>query len=263
MSNQVVLFEQKGNVGIITLNRPKMRNAFNMEMINSWYKILQEIKDNPEIRAIIVTGAGEAFCSGGDLNEIEEVVSRSSIERKNFLWKGVHNVARALLEIDKPVIAAINGPAFGAGLDMALLCDIRLASESAKLCESYVSVGLVPGNGGTYLLPKIVGMAKAMELFFTGDVIDAQEAKRIGLVNEVYPDDQLMNAAMKMAEKIAAGPPIQMAMIKRQLLQSMNGTLTEHLDFASSNMAVAMDTEDRKEAFQAFREKRKPNFKGR
>lgn len=258
-----LLYEKKGRIGIITLNRPEVRNAFNMSMINNWHMTLEQVKDDPEVRVLIITGAGKAFCAGGDLNEIQENVTKSPIERKDYLWKGIHKIALTLLEIDKPVIAAMNGPAYGAGLDMALLCDIRLASANAQFSESYVKIGLVPGNGGTYLLPKLIGMAKAMELFFTADVIDAEEAKRIGLVNEVYSAEDLLEQAIKMAEKIADGPPIQLGMIKRQLLQSMNGSLKEHLDFASSNMALVMETEDRREAFNAFLEKRKPQFKGR
>lgn len=258
-----VILEKKGRVGLITLNRPEVRNAFNMAMIDRWHEALEEANRDDEIRVVVVTGAGKAFCAGGDLNEIQENAVKSAIERKDFLWKGVHKVAFTLQEMDKPVIAAVNGSAFGAGLDMALLCDIRLASSKAKFSESYVKVGLVPGNGGTYLLPKLVGMSKAMEMFLTASVLDAEEAKQIGLVNQVYSPEELLDKAMEMAETIAAGPPIQMGMIKRQLLQSMNGSLKEHLDYASSNMAVVMDTEDRVEGFNAFVEKRSPEYKGR
>jgi enoyl-CoA hydratase/carnithine racemase len=258
-----VIYEKKGKVALITLNRPDVRNAFNMAMIDLWHKALEDAKNDEEVRVIVVTGEGKAFCSGGDLPEIQENAAKSAIERKDFLWEGVHKVAFTLQSMDKPVIAAINGAAFGAGLDMALLCDIRLASTKAKLSESYVKVGLVPGNGGTYLLPKLVGLAKAYEMFFTGSVVEAEEAKEIGLVNEVYEPEELMDKAMEMANVIADGPPIQMGMIKRQLLHSVDGNLKDHLDLASSNMSVAMDTEDRKEGFDAFLEKRKPEYKGR
>ena len=258
-----IIYEKIGRIGKIVLNRPEVRNAFNMAMIDKWHTALETAKFDSDIRVIVVTGEGKAFCAGGDLNEIERNSNDTSIERKEFLWKGVHKVAFSLLDLDKPVIAAVNGAAFGAGLDMAMHCDIRLVAASAKLSESYVKVGLVPGNGGTYWLPRLVGMAKAAEMFFTGCIIDATEAKRIGLVNEVYPDEELMSKAMEMAETIADGPPIQMAMIKRQLRQAMNSSLKDHLDFASSNMSIAMDTEDRIEALNAFKEKRKPNFLGR
>lgn len=258
-----ILYEKKDHIATITLHRPEVRNAFNLKMIDQWYKALEQAESDNDVRVIIITGSGSAFCSGGDIKEILENAKKPSIERKNFLWQGVHKVALTLLQMEKPVIAAINGPAFGAGLDMALHCDIRLASENAKFSESYVNIGLIPGNGGTFLLPKIVGMAKAMEMFFTGNVIDAEEAKRIGLVNEVYPEEIFMEKTLEMAKKIADGPPIQIRMIKRQLLQSVEGNLKDHLDLASSNMAVAMDTEDRIEGFNAFFEKRKPIYKGK
>jgi enoyl-CoA hydratase/carnithine racemase len=249
-------------VGTILLNRPDRKNAFTMEMIDDWTAALVSARTDADVRVIVLTGAGDAFCSGVDLERFSEAES-SPLERKRTLTDRIHRVAYALEDLDKPVIAAVNGVAVGAGMDMALMCDIRLAGRSARLSEGYVRVGLVPGDGGCYFLPRLVGTAKALELLLTGDFVDADEAHRLGIVNHVYDDDQLISQAYTLAGRLAAGPPVAISMIKRAVYQSARCDLRTALDLISSHMAVVQSTEDSKEAYAAFRDKRTPVYEGR
>jgi enoyl-CoA hydratase/carnithine racemase len=180
-----------------------------------------------------------------------------------MLMQCIHQVARALDDLDKPVIAAIQGAAVGAGMDMALLCDMRIAGRSARLSEGYIRVGLVPGDGGAWLLPRIVGSAKALELLMTGDVVGSEEAHRLGLVNHVVEDDEVLPRAYALAQSIAAAPPVQIAMIKRMVRQSERIDLRTHLDLVSSHFGVVSSLADYQEAALAFREKRAGEFRGR
>lgn len=182
---------------------------------------------------------------------------------KALLTDHVHRVAYAMEDLDKPVIAAINGVAVGAGTDFALMCDMRFMATSARVNEGYIKVGLVSGDGGAYYLPRIVGVAKALELLLTGDFIDAEECLRIGLVNRVYGDEDLMPETRRFAQRLAAGPPIITRMIKRAVYQSASSDLRTSLDLISSHMGIVQSTQDSAEAFNAFREKRAPNFEGR
>jgi enoyl-CoA hydratase/carnithine racemase len=182
---------------------------------------------------------------------------------KKFLWEGVHRIVLSLEDLDKPIIAAINGAAMGAGLDMALMCDLRVCSDRAKLGESYILLGRVPGEGGAYFLPRLVGIAKAMELFLTGDILSAQEALHIGIVNRVVPPERLMEESLVLAEKISSKPPLAVRMMKRAIYQSQTSTLRAHLDYISSQLALLSETQDHQEAAKAFLEKRKPLFTGK
>jgi enoyl-CoA hydratase/carnithine racemase len=248
-------------VGTILLNRPTRKNAFTGPMIDEWARILVEARTDPEVNVIVVTGAPGAFCSGADLSGFSE--ERSPMSQKTVLTDRIHRIPLALQDLDKPVIAAVNGVAVGAGMDMALMCDIRLAARSARFTEGYVKVGLVPGDGGCYFLPRIVGLAKALELLWTGDVIDADEALRLGIVNHVYEDESFQRQAAAFAHRLAAGPQINLRMIKRATYQSANSDLRTALDLISSHMAVIRSTHDSREAMTAFREKRAPHFTGR
>ena len=256
-------FEIEGGIATITLNRPERMNAFTWEMIDAWAAALAECHTNDAVSAVIVTGAGKAFCSGGDIGEMRKRGERTPLECKSELEAHVHKIPLALEALDKPVIAAINGAATGAGLDLALMADLRLAGESARLGETYVKVGLVPGAGGAWFLPRLVGTAKALELFWTGDIIDASEAERIGLVNKVVPDAELMAATRALAEKIASGPPLSVRLIKRAVREGLRSDLRTALDLISSHYAVAATSADHREAVAAFHEKRKPVFTGR
>jgi enoyl-CoA hydratase/carnithine racemase len=262
MGEPHILYEVSENIALLTLNRPEIRNAFSAEMIRLWREYLERAQADAAVRVIVVTGRGDTFCSGGDIREMAEG-KRQSWEMKKFLWEGVHRIALILEDMDKPVIAAINGAAMGAGLDMALMCDLRICSEKAKLAESYILMGLVPGDGGAYYLPRLVGTAKALELFFTGDVVTPQEAAAMGMVNRVVPHERLMEETMNLAAKIAAKPPLALRMTKRAVYQGLTSTLRAHLDYISSHMAIITETKDHREAARAFLEKRKPIFEGK
>ena len=262
MSEPHVLYTAQREVATITLNRPEARNAFSPGMITLWREFLEKAKADDAVRVIIITGKGDTFCSGGDIREMAEGKLKSW-NMKNYLWEGVHRIVLTMEDLDKPVIAAINGAAMGAGLDMALMCDLRVCSDKAKLAESYVMMGLVPGDGGAYFLPRVVGLPKALELLLTGDVLGADEALRIGLVNTVVPHERLMEEATVLAGKIASRPPLAIRMMKRAVYQGLASSLRAHLDHVSSQLALLSETEDHQEAVRSFLEKRKPLFKGK
>lgn len=261
MSEPHVLYRVNGHIGVITLNRPDAKNAFSSEMITLWRQFVEEAKADHHVRVIIVTGKGDMFCSGGDIREMAEGRLRSW-DMKKFLWEGLHRIIFALEDLDKPILAAINGAAMGAGLDMAIMCDLRVCSDRAKLSESYILMGLVAGDGGAYFLPRLIGIGKALELLLTGDVLSPQEALEIGLVNRVVPHDRLMEETMILAEKIASKPPLAIRMMKRSVYQAQSSTLRSHLDYISSQLALLSETHDHQEAAKAFVEKRKPVFSG-
>jgi enoyl-CoA hydratase/carnithine racemase len=252
----------KDGIGTILLNRPEMKNAFTFEMIDRWAESLRSARTDPEVRVVVVTGAGDAFCSGVDLDEFTNAAS-GPFQLKSLLTERIHRVAYALEDLDKPVIAAVNGTAVGAGMDMALMCDIRLLASSARMSEGYIRVGLVPGDGGCYYLPRLVGMAKALELLWTGDFLDAEEALRLGVANHVYPDEDFAGAWTAFARRIAEQPPINVQMIKRAAYQSARSDVRTALDLISSHMAVVHSTRDSAEAMAAFRGRRAPRFEGR
>jgi len=262
MEEPHVLYRTSEDVAVVTLNRPEAKNAFSTEMIRLWREYLEQVKTDDNIRALVITGAGDTFCSGGDIRDMAEG-KLTSWSMKSFLWEGVHRIVLAMEDLDKPVIAAINGAAMGAGLDMALMCDLRICSNRAKLAESYILMGLVPGDGGAFLLPRIVGLAKALELLLTGDVVGPQEALNLGLVNRVVPESALMDEAMGLARKIAGRPPQAVRMMKRAVYQGLTDTLRAHLDYISSQVAMLSETDDHREAARAFLEKRKPVFTGK
>ena len=252
-------------VGTIRLNRPQARNAFTYPMIREWVRLLREAKHDDAVRVIVLTGAGDkAFCSGVDLAAISNAnPNLTPLERKSQLHDEIHQVAHALADLDKPVIASINGVAVGAGLDMALMCDMRIMSTSARVSESYIKVGLTPGDGGAYFLPRIVGTAKALELLLTGDFIDAEEALRIGLVNRLATPETLAAETKRFARSIADHAPVTVRTIKRATYQSAEVDLRTALDLISSHFAVVAATEDASEALHAMKDKRAPHYIGR
>jgi len=252
-------------VGTIVLNRPDRKNAFTMEMIDEWASILVEARTDPRVRVLVLTGAGDAFCSGVDLGRYDAGGQRGGqtpLQRKATLTDRIHRVAYALEDLDKPVIAAINGVAVGAGMGMALMCDMRIIARSARLSEGYIRVGLVPGDGDCYYLPRLVGPAKALELLLTGDFIDAEEAARLGIANHVVDDEDFADAVNTLARKLADAPPVAVRTIKRAVYQSARSDLRTSLDLISSHMAVVTSTQDSAEALAAFREKRPGTYAG-
>jgi len=253
-----LLFEVEDRIATITLNRPERKNAFTFEMTDAWAKALLECRDRDDVAVVIVTGSGDSFCSGGDIADMKGRTGQLPGQRKEELSRRVQRVPLALEDLDKPVLCALNGVATGAGMDMALMCDIRYAAESARLAETYVRVGLVPGAGGAHFLPRLVGVAKALELFWTGDFVDAREAERLGLVNKVLPDGELMPFVRGVAAKIAKAPPASVRLIKRAVTQGMRNDLRTNLDLISSHYAVATAAPEHREAVEKFLARAKP-----
>ncbi|WP_346656204.1 enoyl-CoA hydratase/isomerase family protein [Paraburkholderia phenoliruptrix] len=253
-----------GRVVVATLNRPEKKNALSEDMLNLLRNELKRANDDDDVGCFVLTGAGDAFCSGGDLGRrAAEGSDPTPLERKHRLQRVTHKVALAVEEFEKPLIAAVNGAAVGAGMDLSLMCDIRFAARSARFAEAYIRVGLIPGNGGCYFLPRLVGPAKALELMWTGDFIDADEAHRLGIVNRITPDENLQDETLAFATRLAEGPPVQTRDIKRLMYQSMRTDLRTSLETTSALMAVVQSTTDYREAITAYKEKRRGAFKGR
>lgn len=245
-------------VAVLELRRPERLNAFNRLMIGEWCEALQQIADNRRVRAVVLTGAGRAFCAGADVDDMADMQTASNTERKDYLWRHIQKIPLAMERLEPPVIAAVNGTARGAGLDMALMCDIRLCGTSSTFAESYIHMGLLSGDGGTWYLPRVVGVSRALELLWTGRVIDAGEAERIGMVSRVVPDAEVRAEALKLARDIAAQPPQAVALMKRAVYHGLaGGTLAAHLDMVSSHMAVVFDTPEFRERLAAFHARRK------
>lgn len=251
-------------VALITLNRPAQLNAFNDDMIEQWADALRLLRDDPDVNVIVITGEGDkAFCAGGDLQGLAESMERSALDRKNELWTNIHRVAFELQQIDKPVIASINGVAVGAGFDMALLCDLRFMADTAKVSEGYIKIGLVPGDGGAWLLPRAVGIAKALEMLWTGDFYDANQSLQLGLVNRVYPTAELIDSTLEFARQLANGPTVAIRMMKRAVYQSASLDMRTAFDLMSSHFAIIRETADHREGIRAMMERRRPQFIGK
>jgi 2-(1,2-epoxy-1,2-dihydrophenyl)acetyl-CoA isomerase len=257
---QNLKFEIADRVATITLDRPERMNAFTFEMIDAWVEAIGECRRSDAVRVLIVTGAGAAFCSGGDIVEMRERLKNPPAVRKNELYGRIQRIPLSLEDFDKPVLVAVNGVATGAGMDLALMGDIRYAAQSARFAETYVKVGLVPGAGGAHFLPRLVGTAKALELFWTAEFVSAEEAERIGLVNKVLPDAELLPHVRQVAERIAQAPALSVRMIKRAVLQGMRNDLRTNLDLISSHYGIVTASRWSGEAVEAFIEKRKPVF---
>ncbi len=262
-----VTYEQDGPIVTLTLNAPERRNAIStFADCDAVVAAVHRVNRDRSVRAVILTGAGTAFCAGGDLKAMRDrkgIIEGSHADLRENYRRGVQAMANALYDCDAPTIAAVNGPAIGLGLDVACMCDIRIASEKASFAESFVKVGIVPGDGGAWLLPRVVGMSVACEMSFTGDVLNATEAKEVRLVSRVVPHEELMSAAEALAGRIAANPPEMVRMTKRLLREGQHTRLSTLLEMSAAFQALAHSTEDHKEAVSAMLEKRKPTFTGR
>lgn len=254
-----VLVDKKGNLGIITLNRPKCLNAMNDGLVEDFHAALTELENDKDIRVIILTGAGRAFCAGGDLNYLEGLTD--DLSRQNFIRR-VGQMTLRIKKCAKPVIAMINGVTAGAGVNLMLACDIVCSSEKAKFIQSFVNVGLVPDCGGMYLLKETVGLQKAKELMFTADVISAQEAEKLQMVMHVYTQEDLAAETEKLAKKIAGGAPLAISYMKKMLNKSYHN-LEEFLDEEALVQTFCLGTQDCQEGINAFKEKRAPQFTGK
>jgi enoyl-CoA hydratase len=255
---KTIMVEKKKGIGYLTLKRPEVRNAFNQEMIDEIRDALRRIDKDEKIRVLIITGAGKAFQAGADIAELS-VMKPMNILRWN---EGIVRINAALEKLRQPVIAAINGAAMGGGLELAISCTLRVIEESAKMAIPEVKLGIIPGTGGTQRLPRLIGKGRAAKILLTGEPIDAQEAYRIGLVNEVVPDGEAVNGAEEMARKIMANAPIAVEMAKDALEIGKDLPLEHAVQYSQKNCVICFSTEDMKEGMSAFLERRKANFKG-
>lgn len=256
-------YSTEAGVGKIVFNRPDRKNAFTLEMFGQLADLIRGAQRDPEVRVVVITGAGQSFCAGVDLDAFFDRGEPSPYDNKALLTDRVHAVAHALERCDKPVVAAVRGPAVGAGMDMSLMADIRLASTTARFSERYIKVGLLPGDGGCFLLPRIVGRARALELMWTGEFIDAGTALDYGMVSHVFDDDEFDDHVTRFAQRLTQSPPLMVRLIKRATIDGEHMTFRGALDLISSHQAVIQSTQDSVEAVAAMREHRQPVFHGR
>jgi 2-(1,2-epoxy-1,2-dihydrophenyl)acetyl-CoA isomerase len=250
-------------VATLTFNRPDRMNALSTPIMEGLLLGLPRLADDPAVRVVVLTGAGRAFCAGGDVKSMAEGGERRSPAEATAHLRSRMEVSRILHELPKLTIAMINGPAAGAGLAFALACDLRIAGASARLVTAFVRVGFSGDFGGSYFLTRLVGTAKARELYFTGRPVDAEEALSLGLVNRLVPDDQLATVTMELAQSLAHGPAIALSLMKRNMNCAESGGLAELLDMEAAHQVRTGRTEDHREAAKAFVEKRAPIFRGR
>ncbi|QKW10181.1 enoyl-CoA hydratase/isomerase family protein [Streptomyces sp. NA04227] len=252
----------KHHVGWIVLDRPQRKNAFTAQMLRAWAEAYRAFQADDDVRVVVVTGNGDAFCAGAELAGLAEGTD-SPLASRRLMTDHVHPVARAVEDLSKPLIAGVNGVAVGAGMDMALMCDYRIASDTVRLSEGYVRVGLVPGDGGCHYLPRIVGRSKALRLLWTGEFVDAGQALEWGLVDEVHPAADLRDRLEEFATQLAAQPPVAVQLIKRAVRAGEHADLRTSLDLIASHQAVVQSTADSAEAMAAYLERRTPRFEGK
>ncbi len=261
-----VLYEQEGPVVTLTLNRHETRNAISEdEMVNGIVDACARINGDRSVRVAIITGAGSAFSSGGNIKDMHEkkgMFGGSAPDLRDGYRNGIQRIPMAVHDLEVPLIAAVNGPAIGAGCDLTMMCDIRIASEKALFAESFVKVGLIPGDGGAWFLPRVVGMSRANEMAYTGEPVNAETALAWGLVSRVVPPEELMAAARDLAGRIAVNPPTALRMTKKLLREGTTSTLEALLEMSASLQALIHQTADHREAVAAMLEKRPPKFTG-
>ena len=255
-----VLLDVAGGIGTVTLNRPEKLNAFFGTMRDEIGKALEEVAGRDDVRVVVVTGKGRAFCTGADVGYMAGLLERGEMEEANALVAAGRRVIGAITSMPKPVIGSLNGPAAGGGANLALACDLRIASDRASIGQTFNRIGLHPDWGGTWLLPRLIGRARTAELFFFGDMIDAIEAERIGLVNRVVPHDELEATTLEWAGRLAAKPPLALALAKQALQRSYDATLDEMLDYEAEAQNRCFRSADALEGARAFVEKRSPRF---
>ncbi|MBI4541771.1 MAG: enoyl-CoA hydratase/isomerase family protein [Gemmatimonadetes bacterium] len=260
-SNLTVGIESQ--IGTITLNRPDRLNAFTVEMVDELTDALRMLTQAAAVRVIVVTGAGRGFCAGADIGVLKALVERGDEATGRRLVDGARTVGTLIREAPQPVIASLNGVAAGGGANLALACDLRIAAEGAKLGQVFVRLGLHPDWGGTYFLPRLVGTARALELFLSGELVGADRALELGLVNRVVPAERLAEATREWARQIALAPPAAVRRVKRAVYRSARATLEEMLDDELEAQLICFGTADFREGLAAFDEKREPHFTGR
>lgn len=260
METKYILYEKSEGIATITINRPEALNALNKDVIQEVLNALKDAENDENIRVVVITGAGEkSFCAGADISQMKGMTPLKARELSDMGYRLCHTIEF----LGKPVIAAINGYALGGGLEMAMACDLRIASDKAKMGQTEVNIGLIPGWGGTQRLPRLVGKTLAKEMVYTGKMIDAQTALQIGLINKVVPSDQFMTNVKEYAKEIASKPPIALKIAKALIDKGMDGSLEAGLALEREGFGIVASTEDLQEGVNAFFEKRKPVFKGR
>ncbi|HEX6704651.1 MAG TPA: crotonase/enoyl-CoA hydratase family protein [Albitalea sp.] len=267
MNQPYVRYQKQGRVVTLTLDRPALRNAIGShDDCAQLVAAVEQAAADPAVAVLVLTGAGSAFCAGGDLAAMRARDGigplDSPLATRNNYRAGIQRIPELLWNCELPMIAAINGHAIGAGLDLACMCDLRIAADGAKLASSFVKIGIVPGDGGAYFLPRAVGWAKAAEMMFTGEPISAQEALACGLVSRVVAPEQVLAEALGLAERIAANPPQTLRLAKRLLREAQHARLSEVLQLSAAFQALAHETADHREALDAFFDKRSPIFTG-
>lgn len=264
--NPSLVFQQiEDGIALVTMNRPEVRNAIDEDMIDGFEQVVKKINLDGSIRVMILTGAGSAFCAGGNVKDMQSrsnIFSGAPAQLRLNYQQHIQRIPLALQDLKVPAIAAVNGPAYGAGCDISLMCDMRIAAESATFAESFIKLGLIPGDGGAWFLPRAIGRARAAEMTFTGEPVDATTAAQWGLVNQTVPADQLMPEALNLARRIARNPGVALRMSKQLLKESEQQSLASLLEMSSAMQALAHYTQDHAEAVDAFLAKRPPQFKG-
>lgn len=263
MEYETILYTKEGPVATITLNRPDNLNAYTNLLLEEMLRAIDDVRQDDNIRVLIITGAGRAFCAGADLSQPVEELQRRPLSSVMEMREGFHQLLLSLGRLDKPTIAAINGPAVAGGLNIALVCDFRIASDLARIGDGSLRFGFVPDEGGAYLLPRIVGLEKALELILLREILDAKQAERIGLVGKVVPHAELEGRAREMAHKIAEGPPVASRLAKRAVYKQLDMDFAAALEDIALAAQIVNEMEDVQEGIRAFFEKRKPIFKGR
>ena len=257
----LIRYQQSGPVVTLTLDSPETRNVLTGNSApDEFVQAFARINADPSVRAVVLTGAGSAFSAGGNLKDMQALFDRSPAQLREWYRHGVQRLALAVYQLEVPVICAVNGPAIGAGCDLTTMCDIRIASERAAFAESFIKVGLIPGDGGAWLLPRVVGKSMAAEMTYTGRTLDAHEALAIGLVSRVVPHEQLMPQAQALAEQIAEQPGVTLRMAKKLLREGERLDFAPLLELSAGLQALAHKTPQHQEAVNAFVEKRKPDF---
>jgi 2-(1,2-epoxy-1,2-dihydrophenyl)acetyl-CoA isomerase len=259
MDQEHLMYVKDSGIATLTLDRPKKMNAFTPSMHRGMSEIIKDAANDNDVKVLVITGTGRAFCVGADVKALEEGFGSST---EDLAGAATELLSVALVRMRKPVIAAINGIAAGGGLDAACACDIRIASDRARFSSLFVRRGLVPTMGGTYFLPRLIGTDRACEMIWTGDIIDANEAERIGLVTRVVPHEELSSAVEELALKLASGPPLAIAGAKRLVYRGLSQDLDFALDDIMREYAALSQTRDHREALRAYLEKREPQFEG-
>jgi len=264
---QTIIFQRENDIGIVTLNRPEKFNAVNQKMTEELISLVGGLNEDKKTRALIITGAGQAFCSGGDFSKEGGLDWASESSTNETFMSGyretVPKIMCGLQALNVPTIAALNGVAVGLGCDLALACDIRIACENTKLSAIWIKRGLIPAAGGFWMLPRIVGLGRAAEIIFSGRAVQAEEGERIGLFNKVVPASSLKSEAIALAQSFTENPPIGLKLAKMMLYRGLSLDFRSGIELAGAVQAVAHSTEDHTESINAWREKRKPVYKGR